>query len=245
MYREKVVSRFHPVMHFYFLEAFPTAAEIMEARKKFAVSLAAWSVTCHLLGIGDRHTNNILLDLSSGELVHIDYGIAFDKGRLLPVPEIVPFRLTPDLQAALGCFGGEEFDFSGYGWFRSTGEKVLARFREELPLVTAVLEVFLNDPLHQWANATNLGVIDRELKKRTGTSRLPFGAAVASDQNATARWTILQIKSKLKGTVVDVDEPEEPGAPAVPVSTVFQRLVCMASSDKRLSQMFVGWSPWV
>ena len=49
----------------------------------------------YLLGLGDRHLDNILLDTRSGEVVHIDYNIIFDRGLQLRVPEIVPFRLTP------------------------------------------------------------------------------------------------------------------------------------------------------
>ena len=53
----------------------------------------------YMLGLGDRHLDNILLDLDSGEVVHIDFNLAFDTGLQLRVPEIVPFRLTPTLQA--------------------------------------------------------------------------------------------------------------------------------------------------
>jgi hypothetical protein len=39
-----------------------------------------------------RHLDNILLDTSTGQLVHIDYNVAFEKGLALRVPEVVPFR---------------------------------------------------------------------------------------------------------------------------------------------------------
>ena len=60
-----------------------------------------------LLGLGDRHLDNILIDTGSGEVVHIDYNVVFESGRRLRVPEIVPFRLTQTLQAALGATGIE------------------------------------------------------------------------------------------------------------------------------------------
>lgn len=59
----------------------------------------------HILGIGDRHTNNILIDKTSGELIHIDFGVAFEQGRSLPTPELVPFRLTRDMVDGLGPTG--------------------------------------------------------------------------------------------------------------------------------------------
>ena len=52
-----------------------------------------------MLGLGDRHLDNILLDVGSGEVVHIDFNLAFDKGLQLRVPEIVPFRLTSTVKA--------------------------------------------------------------------------------------------------------------------------------------------------
>ncbi len=52
-----------------------------------------------MLGLGDRHLDNILLDATRSEIIHIDFNVLFDQGRNLRVPEIVPFRLTPTLQA--------------------------------------------------------------------------------------------------------------------------------------------------
>lgn len=52
----------------------------------------------HVLGLGDRHLDNILLDLQSGQVVHIDFNLCFGKGAALRVPEVVPFRLTQLLQ---------------------------------------------------------------------------------------------------------------------------------------------------
>lgn len=57
----------------------------------------------YLLGLGDRHLDNILLDKHTGSVVHIDYNIVFDMGQQLRVPEIVPFRLTHTLQVCLPC----------------------------------------------------------------------------------------------------------------------------------------------
>lgn len=54
----------------------------------------------YLMGLGDRHLGNILLDEHTAEVVHIDHNIVFDRGRKLPVPEIVPFRLTQIMQVA-------------------------------------------------------------------------------------------------------------------------------------------------
>ena len=46
----------------------------------------------YVLGLGDRHVQNILVDKTTAELVHIDLGVAFEQGRILPTPETIPFR---------------------------------------------------------------------------------------------------------------------------------------------------------
>jgi ataxia telangiectasia mutated family protein len=43
----------------------------------------------YIVGLGDRHNNNILLDKSTAELVHIDLGVAFDVGKTLKTPEVL------------------------------------------------------------------------------------------------------------------------------------------------------------
>lgn len=52
-----------------------------------------------VLGIGDRHLENCMLSLTSGHLVGIDFGRAFGTSNyVIPIPEMVPFRLTPQIQ---------------------------------------------------------------------------------------------------------------------------------------------------
>lgn len=43
----------------------------------------------------------------TGEILHIDYNVCFEKGKTLRVPEKVPFRMTSNLQEALGVTGIE------------------------------------------------------------------------------------------------------------------------------------------
>lgn len=70
--------------------------------QRFARSTAVASMVGSVIGLGDRHMENLLINLSSGDVIHIDYNICFDKGRHLRVPETVPFRLTGNIVYALG-----------------------------------------------------------------------------------------------------------------------------------------------
>ncbi|KAK9839154.1 hypothetical protein WJX74_010625 [Apatococcus lobatus] len=119
------------------------SADWWESQQRFSRSLAAMSMVGYLLGLGDRHLDNILLDAKSCEVIHIDFNVLFDQGRNLRVPEIVPFRLTPTLQAALGVTGVE-------GTFRGSCEQILSLARSQGTSLTEVLQAILTDPLLDW-----------------------------------------------------------------------------------------------
>ncbi|XP_066368645.1 uncharacterized protein [Miscanthus floridulus] len=110
---------------------------------RFSSSVAAMSIVGHILGLGDRHLDNILMDFSNGDVVHIDYNICFDKGKRLKIPEIVPFRLTQTIESALGLTGVE-------GVFRVTCEEVMDVLLKNKDIILMLLEVFIWDPLIEW-----------------------------------------------------------------------------------------------
>ena len=113
-------------------------------RRRYCVSAAAGAIVGWLLGVGDRHPDNILLDRATGEVVHVDLSVCLDKGALLRVPEVVPFRLTPALQAALGPTGKE-------GAFRAACERALRSLRASRAPLAALLALLLEDPGVDWA----------------------------------------------------------------------------------------------
>lgn len=96
-----------PAFRHFFLENFPSPVEWFAKRLSYTRSMAVNSIVGYIVGLGDRHNNNILLDKSSAEVVHIDLGVAFDLGKVLKTPEIVPFRLTRDLVDGMGITGVE------------------------------------------------------------------------------------------------------------------------------------------
>jgi len=106
----EICSSFQPVLREFFSEFSSDAASWVRSRRLYAMSLAVTSMVSYVLGIGDRHAQNLLLDCGrehTGELVHIDFGVSFEQGWLLPTPEIVPFRLSRDMVDGLGPLGLE------------------------------------------------------------------------------------------------------------------------------------------
>ena len=98
-------------------------------------SFAVMSVIGYIIGLGDRHLDNVLIDLSSGQVVHIDYNISFEKGKNLRIPERVPCRLTQNIVSVFGVSGVD-------GLFRQSCEHTLKVLR----IYFYLFEVFyLND----------------------------------------------------------------------------------------------------
>ena len=154
----KVCRHFPPVMRRFFFEQYHEPSEWFKRRLGFTHSAAVCSMVGYVLGLGDRHPNNILLHSETAELIHIDLGVAFEQGKLLPTPERVPFRLTRDLVDGMGAAGVE-------GPFRRTCEQTLRVLREgELSLLT-ILEVFLHDPLHSWRLSPEKAVQLQEIEE--------------------------------------------------------------------------------
>ncbi|KAF7728429.1 hypothetical protein EC973_006107 [Apophysomyces ossiformis] len=113
-------------------------------RREFANSLAVISIAGYLLGIGDRHLENFLLDLKSGRLIAIDFGHAFGSAtELLPVPELVPFRLTRQLVGALEPLGISSL-------LDVPMINVLQAIQSDKDLVLNTMNVFIKEPLLDW-----------------------------------------------------------------------------------------------
>lgn len=62
-----------PLLYWWFVQTFHDPHGWYEARTRFTLTSAVWSAIGHIIGIGDRHSENILLDTESGECVHVDF----------------------------------------------------------------------------------------------------------------------------------------------------------------------------
>lgn len=82
-----------------------SARQLFESQRIFNRSMAIMSHLGHIVGLGDRHLSNILLEEKSGQLIHVDYAVILDRGERLAVSENVPFRLTQGMIHSLGHLG--------------------------------------------------------------------------------------------------------------------------------------------
>lgn len=116
----------------------------LDRRTNYTRSLAVMSMVGYILGLGDRHPSNLMLDRHTGKILHIDFGDCFEVAmHREKFPEKIPFRLTRMLTSAMEVSGIE-------GNFRSTCEKVMTVLRENRDSLIAMLEAFVHDPLISW-----------------------------------------------------------------------------------------------
>ncbi|GLD57106.1 serine-protein kinase ATM [Lates japonicus] len=68
----EVCKNFRPVFRYFCMERFLDPAVWMEKRLAYTRSVATSSIVGYIVGLGDRHIQNILIDEQTAELVHID-----------------------------------------------------------------------------------------------------------------------------------------------------------------------------
>ena len=232
----KVTDRFHPVMRYFFMEYFMDPDEWFSKRLAYTRTTAAISMLGHVLGLGDRHGHNILLDTKSGEVVHIDLGVAFEAGRILPVPELVPFRLTRDIVDGMGITKTE-------GVFRRCCEFTLEALREEQYSIMTILDVLRYDPLYTWTISPL-----RLAKLQKGRDSDDTGL---DDREAEAEGPA---KGKKRGTGGEVNEPSEADralevvrkklSKTLSVTATVNDLINQAVDEANLAVLYSGWAAY-
>ncbi|XP_062830674.1 serine-protein kinase ATM isoform X1 [Anolis carolinensis] len=234
-----VCQKFQPVFRYFCMEKFLDPAVWFEKRLAYTRSVATSSIVGYILGLGDRHVQNILLDEQSAELVHIDLGVAFEQGKILPTPETVPFRLTRDIVDGMGITGVE-------GVFRRCCEKTMAVMRNSQEALLTIVEVLLYDPLFDWTMnplkalylqqrpedeadvGSSLNAADQSCSKKANGDNQTF--------NKVAERVLMRLQEKLKGV--------EEGT-VLSVGGQVNLLIQQAMDPKNLSRLFPGWKAWV
>ena len=187
----------------------------------------------------ETDTARILLHEKTGAVVHIDFGIVFEQGKLLSTPERVPFRLTRNVIDGMGPSGTE-------GTFVSSAEETIRVLRKNTGALLTILSAVVEDPLYRW-NLTPVEARERQAQDEfdeakgiaTGKAHALTASLFPTDQNKAAAMAIGKIKAKLQG-YEDSTSGEQHGM----LGQVLL-LVNSARDADNLCKMFVGWMPWV
>ncbi|ORX44443.1 hypothetical protein DM01DRAFT_1386874 [Hesseltinella vesiculosa] len=198
-FRERILPRCPAVFYKWFLEHFPEPSLWYASRSRYVRSLAVMSIVGYVLGLGDRHAENLLFDSTNGDTVHVDLNMIFDRGHNLTVPEIVPFRLTNNLVDAMGVTKQE-------GIFKRACQITLDVLRKNRVQLLSVFETLAHDPITDWKKRTTVA------QEAANTQMERMGKKIDSGRSVEA----------------EVDQ-----------------LISEATSDLNLSQMFIGWAPFV
>ncbi|XP_076591459.1 serine-protein kinase ATM isoform X1 [Chaetodon auriga] len=236
----EVCKNFRPVFRYFCMERFLDPAVWMEKRLAYTRSVATSSIVGYIVGLGDRHIQNILVDEQTAELVHIDLGVAFEQGKILPTPETVPFRLSRDIVDGMGITGVE-------GVFRRCCEKTMEVMRSSQEALLTIVEVLLYDPLFDWTmNPLKAFYLQHdEQQELNATLSSTMGGddidnhRKSSDSqtfNKVAERVLLRLQEKLKGV--------EEGT-VLSVGGQVNLLIQQAMDPKNLSRLFPGWQAWV
>ncbi|KAK0729999.1 phosphatidyl inositol 3-kinase-like protein [Lasiosphaeris hirsuta] len=134
-----VLGMFPPILSDWFISQFPNPSAWFAARLKYTRSCAVMSMVGTILGLGDRHGENVLLEEGNGGIFHVDFNCLFDKGLTFAQPERVPFRLTHNMERAMGIYRYE-------GPFRHCSELTLQVLRQQEETLMTILEAFIYDP---------------------------------------------------------------------------------------------------
>ncbi|GAA5987268.1 hypothetical protein JCM10908_001886 [Rhodotorula pacifica] len=211
----KILKETPPLFRHHFWLKHKVPALWFDMRLNYSRSVATTSIIGHVVGLGDRHVSNILMDEARGELVHIDLGIAFDQGKRLPIPELVPFRLTQNLVDGFGMTGVD-------GVFRRCCEETLRVMRERSSVIMTILEVFKHDPLQSWA-------VSAEMAKRIQGS---------SDADAEALEELPDDADRALGIIrAKLDD-------RLSVEYTVNKLIQEATEVTHLARIFSGWQPY-
>ena len=226
-----------PAMRFFFHENFPSPLEFVKVRTAYTRSAAVASMIGYVLGIGDRHLQNILIDKATAELIHIDFGIAFEQGRILPSPETIPFRLTRDIVDGFGVSGVE-------GAFRRSCEMTLDVLRSNKEEILTVLEVLIFDPLYNWSLTVDKAYkvehgreAGDDLKKRWKNVLERNGPGdEVKEVNKMAERVLRRVGQKLDGF--------EEGQ-LMSIEGQVNTLIQQARDPRRLCSLFRGWQAYL
>ncbi|KAI6646753.1 DNA-dependent protein kinase catalytic subunit [Oopsacas minuta] len=223
-------------------------------RTHFVQSLSSVNICQYIIGIGDRHLSNFMVDLKTGRLIGIDFGHAFGSAtQFLPYPELMPFRLTPQFASLM-------FPHKDSGLLRSCMQHALRSLRESPELLLSTMDIFVKEPSLDWQQnaraqakkqGENVNIEDKFPKQKVDTARqkllgynpayvmltdLKLGHEKSVEFSALKRILMGESRDNIRARVGEK------------CSSVNEQIACLidhATDPNILGRTWHGWEPWV
>ncbi|KYN03164.1 DNA-dependent protein kinase catalytic subunit [Cyphomyrmex costatus] len=125
-----------------FVSISPSPECFVMLRRNFVTSYATMCVAHWLAGIGDRHLQNTLVHVTTGRCLGIDFGHAFGSSIQIPIPELVPFRLTPQILELLRPFTERNL-------LATIMTYTMQALRDDQGPILACMDIFVHKPIQR------------------------------------------------------------------------------------------------
>jgi phosphatidylinositol 3-kinase len=131
----------------------------------FCLFPAGYCVFTYILGVGDRHSENLMLT-ENGHLFHIDFGFILGNGRAAhccdvlimcvpdPKPFAPPFKLSPDMVEAMG--GYKSVTYEKFKTYCCEAYNIL---RKSASLIINLFSLMLNANIPQIVGSRSLKIV--------------------------------------------------------------------------------------
>ena len=215
---EQSLNVFKPVLYEWFLSKFPDPAKWYNCKNNFSRSYAVMCMVGHILGLGDRHFDNILISEIDGSVLHVDFDCLFEKGLDLPVPELVPFRLTNNIVDCLGITNVE-------GVFRKACELSMNLIRENEIMLLNEFEMMMIGRMKSLEQA-----------QKYTTQSSDHSLIYVGREGLSFEQILDVIRNKMRGI-----DPKD--SVTVSVAAQVETLLKSAQDQELLYKMYSGWMP--
>ena len=218
-----------------------SAEDVLITKTHFIRNYSALSIACYILGIGDRHLDNFLINTYNSEVVAIDFGISFGKGLTQLIPELVPYRLTNQIVNVMHPEGI-------LGVIRQTMIEVLSAFKGSKNNVLDYCEVFVKEPLLDWGiDKENESIKKVEIVNMKLNGYNPV-KIMLREINAMPRLQS-KIKDILKTILYGINGDnvrlQNKNENYVDIDIQVDILNELATDPNLLGRMWIGWSPFI
>uniref|UniRef100_W5KIE9 DNA-dependent protein kinase catalytic subunit n=1 Tax=Astyanax mexicanus TaxID=7994 RepID=W5KIE9_ASTMX len=242
-----------------FVRMSTTPEAFLSLRSHFASSHALLCISQWVLGIGDRHLSNFMINTETGGMIGIDFGHAFGSAtQFLPVPELMPFRLTRQFVNLMRPMAES-------GLIRSVMVHSLRAYRDDPELLLNTMDVFVKEPSLDWKNfavkqlkkgGTWTESVDTQeinwypLQKVNFARRKLEGANPAVITSEELRLGF-EKAAAFKGMLAVARGSEEHnirarlGEKDLSVEHQVDCLIDQATDANLLGRVWVGWEPWM